>query len=186
MLCVSSDWIGFTCVSFGVVVATKSPWKCFHKSAFVSSGVYPTGISLSSILKHRNSPSTHMMVAQIALRNHHENVAGNSPLYAQQMHKCTKWYVQVKSKQSFVRPTMNRSTNAPMKAFSTNDKMTDRPPESVTWISWNTNGKRLVDVEALWIVNFDVRHWLTYVVLKQVVQCVIRFNNHIHECHDDA
>lgn len=43
--------------------------------------------------------------------------------------------MQVKSKQSFVRPTINRRVSAPTKAFSTNERITDRPPESVTWIS---------------------------------------------------
>lgn len=47
-----------------------------------------------------------------------------------------KWYVQLKSRHSFVRPTMNRRANAPMNAFNTNDRITDWPPASVTWISW--------------------------------------------------
>lgn len=78
----------------------------------------------------------HMTVPQTAFKNHHENVDGNAPLYIQQMNKWTKWYVQVKSKHNFVRPTMKRKATAPMKAFNTNDNITDRPPESVTWISY--------------------------------------------------
>lgn len=51
------------------------------------------------------------------------------------MNKWIMWYVHVKSKHSFVRPTTKRSVSAPIKAFNTNERMTDRPPESVTWIS---------------------------------------------------
>lgn len=48
-----------------------------------------------------------------------------------------KWNVQLKSRHNFVRPTINRSANAPINAFNTNDNITERPPESVTWISCN-------------------------------------------------
>lgn len=51
-----------------------------YKSAFVSNGVYPTGISFNSICKHKNSPPTHINVAHTAFNSHHEKFDGNDPL----------------------------------------------------------------------------------------------------------
>lgn len=138
---------GFELSSFSVLLLWLQPNHCvqmcqFHKSAFWSSGVYPTGISCSSIFKQRNSLQMHITVPHTAFKNHHENVDGNAPLYIQQINKWAKWYVQVKSKHSFVRPTMKRRVKAPIKAFSTNDNMTDLPPASVTCISCQKEEQR--------------------------------------------
>ena len=49
----------------------------YHRSAF---GVMLTGIALNSVLMHKNSPDTHIIVIQTMFINHHVIVFPNEKL----------------------------------------------------------------------------------------------------------
>ena len=80
-----------------------------YRSVFLSPLPAPamlTGIVLSSVLMHRNSPETHMVVRQSRLMTHQVAERGGLPLYQLQHNKWRKWTVLVKSRHSLVLCTM--------------------------------------------------------------------------------
>ena len=65
-----------------------------------------TGIVLSSVLMHRNSPVTHIVVTHTKLMAHQVAERGSDPLYHVQHTRCKRWTVAVKSRHNLVLCTM--------------------------------------------------------------------------------
>ena len=72
----------------------------FHKSTLEV--LMLTGIALSSVRMHRNSPETHITATQIMLMTHQDKNVGKHPLKYQQNTKWKKCTVHVKSKHCLV------------------------------------------------------------------------------------